>query len=203
MKIKSGPADVVIGGPAESGGPGPLGQVVATFSRFGVIDADNDVTLATAFEPGISVPISAYNHGSWQGALPVGRAQIRVDHEKAQAVCQFFLNTTVGRETFETIRDLGELGQWSYGFEIEDAERGTFDGKSVQFLKKLRLFEISPVLRGAGVRTSTDSAKASALQEYLRFQRSILGPVERDSEAARDLAVREHLRHIRRQLAEV
>lgn len=195
MKIKTGPASVSI----KSGGP--LGQAVATFSRFNAIDADGDVTLATAFEHGAPAVVSAYGHMSWKGVLPVGAATIHADHEKASASVQFFMDTESGRDTFAVVRQLAELGlgEWSYGYDILDSERGTFEGKPVQFLKRLKVFEISPVLVGAGVRTGTDETKDAVAREYARYVQSLL-PGHRDVDQARQLAAHEYARY-RRQLA--
>jgi hypothetical protein len=46
--------------------------------------------------------------------LPAGRATIRTDHEKAVAHVEFFMTTPHGRDAFETVRELGDLGEWSY-----------------------------------------------------------------------------------------
>ena len=45
--------------------------------------------------------MSADGHTPWSGALPVGRAVIHTDQEKAWAHVQFLLATQAGRETFE------------------------------------------------------------------------------------------------------
>lgn len=103
--------------------------------------------------------MSAYNHGSWGGQLPVGKGRISSDQNVATADMQFFLNTTGGRETFEVVKALGDQMEWSYGYDVLDAEPGTKDSESVQFLKSLRVHEVSPVLLGAGIGTRTVSAK--------------------------------------------
>jgi hypothetical protein len=167
VNLKSVVAQVEV----KSGG-GPLGLARAIFSRFNVIDSDGDVTLPGAFDDGSEAVVSAYGHQSWKGALPVGRAVIRSDHEKAWAEIAFFMTTTSGRDTFATIRELGELGEWSYGFDILKSDHGPApdgSGGRVQFLRKLRVFEVSPVLRGAGVQTQTVEAKDSLLAERQRF----------------------------------
>lgn len=136
------------------------GEVIAVFSRFNVIDSDGDVTVPGAFEQGAKTRVSAYNHGSSRGmALPVGKGVITQDLEKATATMQFFMDTTGGRETFEVVKALGEDGQWSYNYDILDAERGEFKGQRVQYLKELKVHEVSPVLVGAGVGTQTVFAK--------------------------------------------
>jgi len=136
------------------------GEVEAVFSRFGVRDHDGDVTLKEAFVHGHPVKISAYNHGSWEGSLPVGKGHIEVHDDRAVLKGRFFLNTTAGRETFEVVKELGELGEWSYGFTVDDFEHGEFEGKSARFLKKLNVYEVSPVLKGAGIGTQTLSVKS-------------------------------------------
>lgn len=135
------------------------GTVQAVFATLGVIDKDNDVTEAGAFEDGAQVRISAYGHASWGGALPVGKGTIREVGDEAILDGQFFLSTQHGRDTFETVKGLEELGEWSYGYDVIDAAPGQFEGKDVQFLRKLKVHEVSPVLLGAGVGTRTLAVK--------------------------------------------
>lgn len=168
------------------------GEVRAVFSRFGVEDKDGDVTLPGAFEAGAEVPISAYGHKSWEGALPVGKAVIRADDQSAWVDARFFLTTMAGRETFETVKLLGALGQWSYGYEVIDSEVGEFNGKRARFLKRVRVNEVSPVLVGAGVDTRTIDAKSPEIEYELARARWLLGEPERRQ--------REELRAIRAQL---
>jgi hypothetical protein len=135
------------------------GTVSAVFSTFNVIDSDNDVTLPDAFTDGAEVAISAYGHTSWGGALPAGKGVIRTTKSEAILEGQFFLDTTHGADTFKVVKAMGARQQWSYGFDIVDGAPGTFDGKDVQFLRKLDVHEVSPVLVGAGVNTRTLAAK--------------------------------------------
>ena len=73
---------------------------------------------------------------------------------------RFFLNTTAGRDTFEVVKELGNRQEWSYGFNVDDSEKGEHEGKSVRILKKMTVHEVSPVLRGAGLGTRTNYAKS-------------------------------------------
>lgn len=138
------------------------GQVEAVFATLGVVDKDNDLTEKGAFTEGAPVVISSYNHKSWEGALPVGKATIHEVGNQVVMKGQFFMNTTHGRETFETVKALAEdgLGEWSYGFNVDDSESGQHEGKSVRILKKMSVYEVSPVMRGAGVGTRTTYAKS-------------------------------------------
>lgn len=141
------------------------GLVEAIFSRFDVIDADGDVTRRGAFADGASVRISAYGHASWAGALPVGRGVIRVQDDVAILDGAFFLETAHGRDHFEVVKQMGDLQEWSYGFDVDRWSAGQFDGREVRFLEALTVHEVSPVLLGAGVETGTLSVKGLAFTQ--------------------------------------
>lgn len=135
------------------------GTVQAVFATLGVIDHDGDVTVKGAFENGAEVRISAYQHSSWGGALPVGKGLIREDGDEAILDGQLFLGSTPGRDHFETLKEMGGLMEWSYGFDVLDSEVGQFEGEDVRFLRKLKVHEVSPVLLGAGIGTRTVAVK--------------------------------------------
>jgi HK97 family phage prohead protease len=136
---------------------GEAGEFTAVFSRFNVIDHDRDVTLPGAFTDGEKVRISYWGH-RWQD-LPVGRGVIHQDAETAWVDGKFFLDTEAGKETYLTVKNLGELQEWSYGFDIREAERGVFEEQDVQFLRALKVYEVSPVMLGAGIGTGTTDIK--------------------------------------------
>lgn len=143
------------------------GTVQAVFSRLNVKDHDGDVTRPGAFEEGAPVRISAYGHASWgpsRGASgvpipPVGKGVIRMDGDQALLDGQFFLNTTGGRDTFELVKEMGDLQEWSYGYDVTDSQKGDFQGEPVRFLDGLKVHEVSPVMLGAGIGTGTVSVK--------------------------------------------
>lgn len=138
------------------------GEVTAVFATFNVIDSDGDVTPPEAFTDGAPVRISAYGHGSWQGLLPVGKGIIRTTSTEAVLDGQFFLDTAAGAETFSVVRQMGDLQEWSYGYKPIKWSYGEFDASPVRFLEQLEVYEVSPVLVGAGVNTRTLSAKGAA-----------------------------------------
>jgi hypothetical protein len=143
------------------------GLVEAVFSRFGVVDADGDITDPGAFTEGAAVVISAYGHKSWEGQLPVGKGTIHEDGATAILRGQFLLNTTHGRDTFETVKALSEAGlqEWSYSLHDVVAEPAVVEGRKVRRIKKVGLVkEVSPVLRGAGVNTATLAVKSDRKQ---------------------------------------
>jgi hypothetical protein len=130
------------------------GTFEAVFARFNVIDHDSDVTLPGAFQQGQRVVIEGWNHD--QG-LPVGAGHIHSDGEKALVAGHFFLDTTAGRDHYNTVKALKP--EWSYTFEIVESEHGTFHDQQVRFLKALDVWGVSPVTRGAGIGTELVTIK--------------------------------------------
>jgi Caudovirus prohead serine protease len=146
---------------------GAEGGFVARFATLApAVDYDGDVTMAGAFPVGKQVPVSAFGHRSWAGALPVGTAVIDSDGRVARAVGRFFTETRDGRDTWLTLKELGGLAQWSYGFEVLEASRApaelaAYGPSARRILRRLDVHEVSPVLKGAGVDTATESIKCS------------------------------------------
>ena len=137
---------------------GQPGEFRAVFSTFDVIDLDRDVTRPGAFKDGAPVRISYWGH-RWQD-LPVGKGVIHQDEKRAWVDGQFFLDTMAGKETYQTVKNLGDLQEWSYGYEVLEQSEGKFgDEEDVRFLIQLEVPEVSPVMLGAGIDTHTENIK--------------------------------------------
>jgi HK97 family phage prohead protease len=160
------------------------GEVEVVFATFNVVDHDGDVTLPGAFTDGEAVRISAYGHKSWEGALPVGKGVIRQTDTEAIFEGSFFLETTTGRDTFTVVKEMGDLQEWSYGFDIEDSEPGVMDGRKVQIIKKVKTHEVSPVLLGAGINTRTLAVKGKQLNSEIHRELRSVGADRFADEAA-------------------
>jgi HK97 family phage prohead protease len=132
------------------------GEFTAVFATFNVIDHDGDVTEPGAFEDGQVSIVEPWNHG-W--TLPVGRGVIHQDEEKAWIEGQFFLDTQGGLEHYKVVKALDDMQEWSYTFNIEDGGHGQFEGEDVYFLRKLDVWGVAPVTRGAGIGTQTMTIK--------------------------------------------
>lgn len=135
---------------------GEPGEFIAKFAKLNVIDLDGDVTVPGAFHQGQEVIIEPWNH-SWD--LPAGKGVIQSDEEWAWVDGKFILETQVGKENYLTVKELGPLAEWSYTFNVLEADPGNFQGERVQFLKDLDTIGVSPVTRGAGIETHTVSIK--------------------------------------------
>lgn len=152
------------------------GTVDCVFATLDVKDHDGDVTVKGAFESE-DVVISAYGHASWGGALPTGTGSIKEVGNEAVMSGQFFMDTQHGADTFRTVKGLGLLQQWSYGYDAKEFTFGDFNGDRVRFLKKLRTYEVSPTLMGAGLNTRTTSAKSLAGATFIGEATSVLAYV--------------------------
>lgn len=140
------------------------GTVRAVFSTLGVIDHQGDMILPGAFGEQ-RVRMSAYGHGSWgsgMDALPVGKGRIYEQGNAAIFEGQFFLTTQAGRETYETVKAMGDLQEWSYALpEIESEQRTTAEGLTYRAVKRVTVPEVSPVLLGASIDTRTLDVKSA------------------------------------------
>jgi len=136
------------------------GDVSVAFSRFNVIDSDEDVTFAGSMPSGKAVPMSAYGHTSWDGALPTGKGLISEKGDLGVFNGSFFMETDQGRNAYHTTKAMADLQEWSYGYAVLEGGPGMFEGKRVRELRKLDVFEVSPVLKGAGVGTATLAIKS-------------------------------------------
>lgn len=137
------------------------GSVKAVFATMNVVDKDGDITVPGAFG-NQNVVISAYGHESWDGALPVGAGRIYEAGNEAIFEGKFFLTSTIGKDHYETIKALQEAGQpseWSYGFDKEEWGYIDYEGRQVRQLRKNLVYEVSPVLVGAGQNTRTLAMK--------------------------------------------
>ena len=145
------------------------GAFSATFASFNVVDLDGDVTLPGAFRSGAKTVVGAFNHSSQRGdALPVGIATLRSDSRRAWAEGEFF-DTPAGRTYRTTLKALGPLAEWSYSYKVDDqsveyADLRAWPGAK-RILRGVTVYEVSPVLRGAGIGTRTDYVKGAELVE--------------------------------------
>jgi len=138
--------------PIELKEDGDKRYIEAVFSLFDTIDSDNDVTKANALRSGYSgnkVPL-VWNH-DWSKVI--GRGIIETDNQKA-VFKGYFLNTEAGKEAYNTVKEMQDMQQFSYGFQVMKSSKGThIDSKGeevpVRVLEDVKVWEVSPVLVGA------------------------------------------------------
>lgn len=145
------------------------GVVEAEFSVFDVVDRDGDIVTSAALQPhnGKEIPM-VWAH-DWE--QPVGKGRLVVSDRSAVFAGEF-LKTARGTEAYETVKQMGSLQQWSWGFRVLDDAWEKRDGKSIRLIKSVEPFEVSPVLVGSNPYTSTLAVKGrdriADLEEEIR-----------------------------------
>jgi HK97 family phage prohead protease len=132
------------------------GQVSAVFSTFGVVDYDGDIVERSAFTDGEEVPM-VWAHRWYE---PIGKGVIRVLDDHARFDGTFFMDTEAGLERYKTVKAMGSLQEWSWGFRVVGAEYEQRDGETIRHITDTERFEVSPVLKGAGIGTHTEAIKS-------------------------------------------
>ena len=151
-------------------------EITAIVARLNVLDYDNDYTERGAFGRQ-EVAIAGWGH-KWD-VEPNGRGVVYEQGDLVLYTGRFFDHPDA-RKAYETIKAMslpdpnveGSAGiqEFSYGYYIKEAgfEVREIDGmgpREVYVLKKLDVFEISPVYRGAGIGTGTIDIKAAEKHE--------------------------------------
>lgn len=155
------------------------GKFTAKLATLDVIDHDQDVISPGAMTAGGKILLSTFNHASAHGpSLPVGFAVIREEKGSALADGEFNLDTILGRETFAALKFNQEHGvkqEWSFAYFTKKVSFGQRDNQNVRFLEELDVFEISPVIRGAGIETNTIAMKSN--QSYQDHAEAVLAAI--------------------------
>ena len=138
------------------------GYLKAAFCKFGDVDKDGDIVHAGAVGKQ-DVILSAYQHMSHRGALPVGKG--RVYEEDGWGVFEGHLNMEMqsGRDHYSAMKFTGELQEFSWGFAVTEYTYtdGTSFWDSTLNIYKTEIYEVSPVLVGAGNGTHTMELKSA------------------------------------------
>jgi hypothetical protein len=134
----------------------PEGTVQAMFSPFNKRDEGDDVTLSTFFTDGQPIAMTPWGH-NW-GDLPPGKGVVRNLTEGAAFDGAFFMDTDSGVQHYRTVKNMGGLQEWSFGFRVLESRVGSFaDGNDtpVRYLVRGEIYEVSPVLIGMNRGTYT------------------------------------------------
>lgn len=133
------------------------GRLKAAFSVFDEIDSDQDIVRKSAFTDGQPVPL-VWSH-DWD--KPIGKGVVKVENNHAVFDGQFFTDTANGMDAYRTVKAMGELQEFSFGFEVKESKRIKHQDQDAREITKITLFEVSPVLVGANRNTHLIGIKAS------------------------------------------
>mgnify|MGYP001614491968 CR=1 FL=1 len=149
----------------------------AVIATLDVIDKDKDIAVAGAFGTQHVKLLPAHDRMS----VPLGKAVLKEEGNSVIADFAFNLSIQKAVDWYNALRfdmDNGvPIQEWSYGFVPTLYELGDKDGQSVRFLKAVEVFEISPVLRGAGAGTRTLALKEEG-ERYIDQAERTLAEVE-------------------------
>lgn len=146
------------------------GTGLARIAQLSAVDSDGDTYERGAFS-------WKDGGGQWvqilpahdRRAMPLGKAWVYEDGDQALAQLHLNLDTQAGKDWHSTLKfDLAKgnpVQEWSYGYQVLDADFQVRGEQRVQVLKRLDVDEISPVIRGAGIGTGTISIKSAELKE--------------------------------------
>lgn len=136
------------------------GSFEAVIATLDVIDSDGDIIAPGAFDGAVMSVVPAHDHSS----VPLGKARMEDRGNLAIAKGQFNLDIQAAKDWRSALKfDLENppaVQEWSFAFRVMDSEEETRDGEPVRILKRMDVMEVSPVLRGAGVNTTTLSVKS-------------------------------------------
>ena len=127
------------------------GKLSASIATFGVIDKDYDIVEPSAFKNGQEVAV-VWSH-DW--TRPVGKGFIEVSQTEAVFNGSFFMETIDGQEAYKTVKAMGNLQEWSWGFHTVKASWEDQEERRIRHLIETEVYEVSPVLKGAGIGTRT------------------------------------------------
>jgi hypothetical protein len=150
------------------------GEVAAAIGKLNEVDHGKDVIIDGAFSDGAPVKLSAYGHSALLGQMfgsvtepPVGKGAVSIKNGEMVFTGKYFLNTSRGREAFETTKAMGPEQEWSLGFRNLMSEPATGEWKSKgakRMLVKIEPIEVSPVTLGEAIGTRTLGAKCEGCE---------------------------------------
>jgi hypothetical protein len=136
------------------------GMIEAYVSIFNNIDSYGDIIAPGAFAESIGkkLPKVVWSH-DWE--KPIGKTLVaREDNKGLYVKAQLLLSIDDGRKAYELIKE-GIIDEFSIGFRVQDWE---MQGEN-RVIKKVKLYEWSPVLAGANPATELVSIKGEDIDE--------------------------------------
>lgn len=141
------------------------GIIEAYVSIFDNIDLVGDIIKQGAFAESIAkkLPKGVWMH-NWD--VPIAKTlEVREDGKGLYIRAEFNLETQRGKEAYSDVK-FGIIDEFSIGFRVLDYE---WDENDNRIIKKVRLYEWSPVLAGANPDTELINIKEEKLEKEVNF----------------------------------
>lgn len=152
----------------ESKSEGDQGIIEAYVSMFGNVDLGGDKIVQGAFSESLmkKLPKGVWMH-EWE--TPIAKTlEAREDAKGLYIKGQFNLETQRGREAYSDIK-FGIIDEFSIGYRVLDYE---YEEDGTRVLKKIKLYEWSPVLAGMNPDTELLTVKNDMVDAKVKFIKS-------------------------------
>lgn len=172
------------------------GEISVVFATMGVWDKDGDMAMPGFYGEQDIVMVPCHDWSS----VPLGKGRTREDGDRAVADIQLNLELQAAKDWLSAIKFDMKVGkprmEYSYGFKVLDggAAQGESLGRRGRILQPRedgtpgsKIWEVSPVLVGAGERTGTISAKAAG-QTFADESQALLDSADSLLDRAKALA---------------
>ena len=172
------------------------GEISVVFATMGIWDKDGDLALPGFYgnQDVAFLPTHDWSH------VPIGKGRTREDGDKAVADIKMNLDLQAAKDWLSAIKfDLKNgtpIQEYSYGFKVLEggSRMGEMLGRNGRILQPredgtpgCKIWEVSPVLVGAGEKTCTLSAKAAG-KTFTDESQAVLDAAEGLAERAKALA---------------
>lgn len=108
-------------------------------------------------------------------SMPFGKVRVYEEGDAALAELKLNLDIQAGRDWHAALKfdlDTGNPVQdWSYGYDILEADFDQRGSERVRVIKRLEVYEVSPVVKGAGMDTGTLAMKSGLRGAALKGER--------------------------------
>lgn len=136
--------------------PTQPGYVEAVVGQLGVVNANGALLLPGCLTKDTKVVlVSAFNHGLEDGDEPIGMGE--VFEEDGHIIFRGRLSVWMPRPRaiHDRLRVMGRKTRWSIAFEILQSHEESRDGRTIEVIRQLRVYEVSPVAQPASAGTYT------------------------------------------------
>lgn len=143
------------------------GEGMAVVASLGALDADDEIILPGSLaNPGKKVKILSQHGRTDSIGFGIGRCK----EEGGQILMEFDLDIEgeVAGRHYRGVKAMGEDQEWSVGITILEAAWVQKDGKHIRELRKIRINEVSTVVRGSQPGTRTTNIKGAAEEGALQ-----------------------------------
>lgn len=143
------------------------GQFTAIVSVFNTVDSVGDVVMPGAFKADLEAwgskgtPLPVVWSHDWSDPFShIGHVlEAKETDTGLQVKGQLDLDNPKAKQVYNLLKG-GRVRNWSFAYDIHDAQQAQRDGKSVQELHRLSVHEVGPTLVGAHKDTDTVEVKA-------------------------------------------